>query len=346
MASDKTKTKEQIPELQEVIDSLPGFVLVVGKDGTWLKNSKSAEVYARAKALHQIITDFIQEDLFKKTVEIELEITGQIIPFIVTIETLFSEAGGFVVVGHPIIEIVQMRQEIEKQRALALAAARLAGISELSAGIAHEIKNPLAIIHGRIELLRRRHKDSGPEDSFLKNMQTIVDAISRINNIVDTLSSIADPQRRMSTDFCDLNELVSKIFKLYQFKFDKHQVTVHMIQAEELRCAINISQITQAIMQLINNSLYAIKNSDKKEITLELVKEADQAALYIKDSGVGVSDSAKERLFQPFFTTKPQGEGVGLGLATSLASVNENGGQLLLIQNANPTIFKLTLPLR
>ncbi|WP_299817261.1 ATP-binding protein [uncultured Jannaschia sp.] len=233
-------------------------------------------------------------------------------------------------------------QEELKETELSLAqSSKLAALGEMSAAVSHELNQPLAAMKtylaGARLLLERRRSDEA-----LSSFQRIDDLIDRMGAITRQLKSYA---RKGGEAFepVDMRDVISSALSLMepQLRQDKVQLSQIvpdgpvMVTADRLR-------LEQVVINLVRNALDAMNGTDDRELDI-LLSEGEEVVLAVRDTGHGLQDP--EKLFEPFYTTKKPGEGVGLGLAISSGIVNDMGGRLTA-RNAmkGGAVFEVRLP--
>ncbi|WP_323769847.1 cache domain-containing protein [Antarctobacter sp.] len=209
---------------------------------------------------------------------------------------------------------------------------KLASIGEITAGVAHEINNPVAVIQGNVDVIR---ETLGDKAASVKTELDLVDRqVTRIDAMVGKLLQFARPgEFHAYDDVVSLTPLVEDCLLLVEHVLSKSAITVEtwMETAPDVRA--DPGEMQQVIINLIMNALQAMGSNGR--LTLSLSTETrngqDGACLSVQDSGPGLSDGMAEAVFDPFFTTK-HGEGTGLGLSISQTLVQRAGG---LITAAN-----------
>lgn len=228
--------------------------------------------------------------------------------------------------------------------------AKMASLGEMAGGIAHEINNPLAIIRGRFEQLQSVIKN--PEinrDIALKFCDSGVQMIDRLKKIIQGLRQFSRDGARDPLVPVKIADIVndtlvfcSEKYKIKGIQLDVPEIPVHItIEGRH-------TQISQVLLNLLNNSFDAVANLPEKWVRLDvLVFEGtpNRCQLVVTDSGKGISKETADKLFQPFFTTKGIGQGTGLGLSISLGIIKDHGGTLTYDQNSPNTRFVINLPL-
>ncbi|MVM30691.1 GHKL domain-containing protein [Spirosoma sp. HMF4905] len=268
---------------------------------------------------------------------------------------------------HQSLEDLRATQEQLVQRE------KLASLGELTAGIAHEIQNPLNFVNNfaevSVELVEELHeereKPEGERDKELEtdllsdlgqNVQKISDHGKRAANIVRGMlqhSRTRSGQKQPT----DLNALVDEYLRLaYQGlrakdkSFNAHLTT----RFAPTLPAVNIvpEDIGRVLVNLFNNAFYAVQQKSQSEldfvptVSVQTAQDDNQLVIRIRDNGTGIPDEVRQKVFQPFFTTKPTGQGTGLGLSLSYDIVVKGHGGLLKVETepGEFTEFTITLP--
>ncbi len=237
-----------------------------------------------------------------------------------------------------ITEKVLTEQASEINRLQANHQSKLASLGEMSAGVAHEINNPLSIIQNGVLLLGRHRKDNV---QFEEKTQTITKAIQRISKIVSSLRKYARMQDNVEMKPHSLGQIVRDAITMTETKWSREQVKLDLDFQTETKIICDSSEIEQVIINLINNSVDAVKDSKKKSIRIQLLEESEHVVLRVIDSGIGISDEVEEKLFQPFFTTKGVGQGTGLGLSICKSILNHHKATIRLNRSFSNTCFEV-----
>ena len=200
-------------------------------------------------------------------------------------------------------------------------AERLAVVGRIAAGIAHEIRNPLAGISGSIELLRDAVPD-GSENRALMNI--VMREVDRLNGLITELLDYARPRDALKVKV-ELEPIVSETVRV--FEHDRSfPVTVAYRAAAAPTVLADPAQLRQVLFNLLRNAAEAMP--DGGEIGVELTRDAGDAVVEVRDQGGGIPHEHQERIFEPFFTTKASG--TGLGLPTVHRLVTEHGGTIVV----------------
>ncbi len=202
--------------------------------------------------------------------------------------------------------IAERTQELQESQALIVQQEKQAAFGLLAAGIAHEVGNPLASISSLMQLLNLRH-----EDEYTRSRLNMVD--DQLRRIQRTLHELVDFSRPANTEKtrCDVESVIEaalSIAKYYKRKKGRRIATRYAKPLPKL-CGLR-DQWVQVFLNLILNALDATEEGGRVEISTSL--KAGELRVAVADDGCGIPDSARERIFQPYYTTKPAGTGLGL----------------------------------
>ena len=242
------------------------------------------------------------------------------------------------------------RLEIELQvsKARQEEASRLATLGETAGGIAHEINNPLNVLVGVAELMKAIFEKDGAIEAHKLNdyCDRIVKYSMRIAKIVKGLRSIS---RDASGDpFTEVSflALIDETLELCRQQFVNRGIEL-VIKSEETDIVVEgrFAQLSQIVMNLLNNARDAVDGLQLATITVEVTQANGMGILRVWDSGVGISKEIEAKMMKPFFTTKPAGKGTGLGLSISNSIAHDHKGSLTLNRTIAASCFELQIPL-
>jgi PAS domain S-box-containing protein len=250
----------------------------------------------------------------------------------------------------------QIRKQLDESQ-------RLEAIGALSSGIAHEINTPIQFISDNLTYLRRATSqlvsENECEASKNKNEESLaeeidialedsVEGIKQVRDIILLMKDFAHPGSA-DKDFVNINELVENVLKFCRSKH-KHLADVKLLLEPDLPAVqCRHGQVQQVILNIVMNALDALEESDNANKMLQLRTEqnGDTVRLLISDTGPGIPEKLKSKIFLPFFTTKPVGKGTGQGLALAKDCIMKgHGGRLSLVHEAGfATTFLIELPI-
>ncbi|CCQ11351.1 probable sensory transduction histidine kinase [Pseudoalteromonas luteoviolacea B = ATCC 29581] len=235
-------------------------------------------------------------------------------------------------------KLAEQALAIEKQRSIQNS--KLASLGELAASIAHEINNPLGIISGSAQLLELPRIQQNPESVQAKAL-TIIKSTQRIEHITKSLRRFA----RSSFDDMDssprIDTLLHEALSLTKPNLRRHliELTIEGESDAQIRC--NEIELEQVFINLINNAVDAIKATSNPWIRIELLDLDEQVQVNIIDSGHGIPETLRQKLFEPFYTTKPKGQGTGLGLSICKEICVRHNAVLWLDSSHSNTCFSV-----
>lgn len=227
----------------------------------------------------------------------------------------------------------QMEEQLRLEQARNLQSAKLVSLGEISAGIAHEINNPLAVIIGNLDLL-----SSQLNDSQKLRTSKIYQGVKRVQEIIQALSRFVNTNRSQKNPV-DLSRVINHVVTLSQIKISTNQINLKIVKNCELEVMAYEPEIEQVLLTLINNAIDAVKSSPRKQISIKLTRLNDKKCILVEDSGIGIKEDVREKLFQPFFTEKRVGQGTGLGLVTARSIMREHRGDLFFVPQQPATTF-------
>ena len=250
-----------------------------------------------------------------------------------TIDKLHNSINDLAVTNEKLVSVQQALKQSEK----------MASMGQLSAGIAHELNNPLGVVIMYSNLLL----DELPRNSDARtDLKLIVDQANRCKKIVGGLLNFARKNQ--------VNPIEVRLESLVKQALDAiivpGNVEVEIIREGLLHATaeVDAEQIIQALTNLFKNAVEAMPEGGRLEIDIRC--DGTDAKFLISDTGTGIKEADKEKIFEPFYTTKGIGKGTGLGLATAYGIVKMHNGQINLATNADPamgetgTTFVVTLP--
>lgn len=245
-------------------------------------------------------------------------------------------------------ELQKLHQELEQQTSLLLEkeemlrrADRLSALGELSAGIAHEIRNPLASIKGTAEILQEDFPAASKKFEFL---QILIRETERLNKVVENFLSFARP-KIPDLGSCEVSAVLKSVLELVKHPASKGQVTIKTnFDGQGPDLIADAEQLKQAFLNIILNALQAMPQGG--ELSIVTRHQAPWVEIYFQDQGAGIPPHDLDKIFNPFYTTK--GEGTGLGLAITHRIIAENhGGQMEVeSEEGKGTKFIVRLPMK
>ncbi len=240
------------------------------------------------------------------------------------------------------LQVAQRSKQLEKAQKQLIHAEKMESIGRLSAGIAHEVKNPLAILQMSVDYLKGEDNDATIK-TILTDMD---DAINRADTVIKGLLDFSR-ETELEVKYADINEVISASFKLIEHETKQHNIKVSLTLAQDLPAlAMDKNRLQQVFINLFMNAIQAIGSQGEINVYSKLTYLSDprlidksegiftlqQQVIEIQfiDSGCGLEKKNEKNVFEPFFTTKPVGEGTGLGLSVSKKIIALHHGMITM----------------
>ncbi len=212
----------------------------------------------------------------------------------------------------------------------------------MSAGITHEISNPLSIIIGRITQLLRIELTADKKAEVEKGLLQIKSNAERIGTIIESVREYIYRNNEQTEDFISLEEMINNVLVFIGQRLKNHGVELRFKDIEQVYVSGHKGQFEQALLNLITNSFDAIDNQKEKWIEISATKSEDKVQIVVRDSGHGIAEEVRSKMLEPFYTTK-KNKGSGLGLAFVKGIAEKHGGHLKYVESEHTT-FMLELP--
>ncbi|MCU0594841.1 MAG: ATP-binding protein [Desulfobacterota bacterium] len=233
---------------------------------------------------------------------------------------------------------------IEKQQIqydhLAMQADKLSSLGRMAAGIAHEINNPLAGILLYSSNLVKKVPETGP---LKKGLEVIIHETIRCRGIIQDLLEFSRQREPVRTP-ADLNGVINKALSILANEFRLNRISLEKRLSDDLpRVLIDVNQVEQVFINFLINAVEAIQGQGSVSVRSYRDDDGQGAVVEIEDSGMGIPQEHLERIFEPFFSTKPKG--TGLGLAVNYGIIQKHGGQIKVSsQPGRGTTMTVRLP--
>lgn len=277
-------------------------------------------------------------------------------------------------------KISKSHEALVSQHSVLVKNEKLASIGLLSAGIAHEINNPLAFVSSNLEMLdsywqamdhlyqtlQNELHDAGISDDkkllfsklitekdleyiasdFINLFEDTQDGLMRVTTIVQNLQHFSRIQEEDWSN-CDINKSLKSTLKIINHQIKNANCKVELSLASIPAVWCNLGELNQVFLNLLQNAIHAMESLADKVLTLSTWQEDQNIFIRIKDNGKGIKAEHFEKIFDPFFTTKTIGEGTGLGLYISHKIVSDHGGEIDIVSEPNAGAqFTIQLPIK
>ncbi len=241
---------------------------------------------------------------------------------------------------------INYRKRIEKQRLMSIYHSRLASLSEMGGGIAHEINNPLTIIQGYaaqlISLVQRQQLN---EEKVTHAAEKIIETSERISKTIYKLRSFARDGEGEPFREHPVSAVVESALDFCRARFRNHNIKLTAAAIPpELMITCRPVQMIQTVFNLLNNSFDAVLPLKEKWVHVEVKDVGSEVEIHVTDSGKGIPADVAAKIFDPYFTTKDIGQASGLGLSISNSLVSAHGGKIYLAPKSENTCFVISVP--
>lgn len=331
-----------------VVESMPNGLISLDTDGkVTILNRKAAEILGldRERSVGCYLSDVMKAcnmeatflpayDVMEKRVDCPLE-EGKVIPLSITTSALRNRMGediGRVIILRDLREIEKLQDQLKRSE-------HLARLGEMAAGIAHEMRNPLSSIRGFMRYFRKQFPEGSEQDEYAEAM---VKEVGRLNRVIQDMLEFSKPMK-INLAEGNIPEIIDHSLRLVRSDLEDKAIHVQK-NVDPMLPAIKVDDrlMTQALLNLFLNAIEAMEPGG--ELTIDSRVQNGLLELAITDTGSGIQERDRERVFDPFFSTKA--DGVGLGLSIVHRIVEGHGGEIKVDSAKNKgTRFTLSLPL-
>ncbi len=237
---------------------------------------------------------------------------------------------------------IEPRSEQQEFLRHARQAEKMVALGELAAAVAHEVNSPLS---GILECMRIVESSQDSAEAFKRFGGLMRRGLEQIHRTVERILSFSQApttgRKRVALD-----ELVGNVVELMQLRARAEGVDLRTAGLTRCELVVDTDGIGQVLMNLINNALDAVSGCATRQVTVGMSTSADdEVGLYVEDTGRGIEPGLIERIFDPFFTSKPTGQGTGLGLSVSANVIRAHGGRIVVSpRSGGGTAFEVKLP--
>lgn len=314
--------------LRSLLDSMHSGVIVINEDGqvetisksfralTGLQSAEAGQPYtqllAGSEELRTLVAGSLSATALRHRYQGRLQSESDRLLDVFTSPLLLGEAHrGLILVFVDVTEEVRAQTELQRNRALS-------AIGQMTAQIAHEIKNPLGSIRFAAEVLKRQPPSKGRDFETIAVIERSVDHLA---TVVAELSDYARP-KELQRSVLNLNQLLDEIVPMVADRLATKQIHIDKSYAERLPAGqFDVTELKKLFLNLIINAIEA--SEPGKRIELRTVSDNGQVIVQIVDQGIGMDAETLRRLFEPFYTTKEKGTGLGMAIARKITELHK-----------------------
>lgn len=245
-------------------------------------------------------------------------------------------------------ELLASQKVVAEQQQAVLASAKMSALGEMAGGVAHEINNPLAAIKNISGQLQEVVDDDPLDRNLVKELASDVEkTTNRIAKIVQGLRTFSRDGSNDPFYQVNIHKLIEETLSFCGERFKSNGTKLIVGDfANDLTFEGRETEISQVLLNLLNNAHDAIAKEQDRWIKVEVLNDEHFIEIHVTDCGKGISQEVRDKMFQPFFTTKEIGKGTGMGLSISSGIVRKHGGELWLNTESKNTSFVVRLPKR
>jgi PAS domain S-box-containing protein len=266
-----------------------------------------------------------------------------------TIVPFLNEQGKpyqYVAIRFDVTEKKLIQENLEKERMRSMYAEKMASLGELAAGIAHELGNPAASINAWLDVIELQYeRESLDLNMFMQTVPKVRRDAKRMRDIIRGMLTYARDGSRDPFQSEGVKTILQTVVDYCGYKLRKTDVKITLLVPNPyLSLDCRITEISQMLVNFILNACDAVQELEEKWIEISAVEASGQVVFSITDSGHGIPDEIADKIFQPFFTSKPVGRGTGLGLSIAKSIIENHQGKISLDRSYDRTRFIISLP--
>ncbi len=241
-------------------------------------------------------------------------------------------------VGH--YQIDSEERLVERERRMQ--GDRLIAMQTLTAGLAHEVRNPLNAAKLQLELLERRLRRTTDDPRFIEPSELAQKEIERLTLLLNEFLAFAKPPE-LHTHDTDVSSIMRQVAELERVSAERRGAELRLVSCpEHLIALVDSAKIHQIVLNLVRNAIEAV--SAGGHVELELEGNENSICIRVKDDGTGIPEAVIPRIYEPFFSTKESGTGLGMSIVHSLVTLH--GGSIALDTSPRGTRFEISIPRR
>ncbi|MEJ7601807.1 MAG: protoglobin domain-containing protein [Kofleriaceae bacterium] len=218
-------------------------------------------------------------------------------------------------------------------------AERITAMRTMSAGLAHEVRNPLHAAKLQLELLERRLRKQGVDPTLVGPSLLAQQEIERLTSLLNDFLAFARPTE-LDSQSHDIARIVRNVVELERVTAERRGASLALVAPASLFARVDLAKLHQVTLNLVRNAIEAVSPGGR--VSVELTGRDDCFDLRVQDDGEGIPEELRARIYEPFFSTKETGTGLGLSIVHSLVTLH--AGEITLASGAGGTSFHVTIP--
>jgi PAS domain S-box-containing protein len=248
-----------------------------------------------------------------------------------------------------ITEKIENEKTIEKQKIAMMASSKMSALGQMAGDIAHEVNNPLTVIHGKVVQLQAMLKlnkvrnQEHDEEKLLAGLKKIEDTSIRISKIIQALRTVSRNAENDPMQKTELTKVLSDTLDICGERFKNSGIVLRTKNLDNHIIECRPVQLSQAFLNILNNCFDAVERLPNRWVEIAASVKSGEVEVQFLDSGEGIPKTIQSQLMEPFFTTKPPGKGTGLGLSITKKIVEEHQGRFYYDPQSANTRFVVEL---
>ncbi|RYZ75706.1 MAG: sensor histidine kinase [Proteobacteria bacterium] len=243
--------------------------------------------------------------------------------------------------------LVRIRtEELQSLHSKTVQTAKLAALGEMAGGVAHEINTPLSLILILADQIQDSLESPDQVTEAKASAELIAQTVLRISKIIKGLQTFARDGSKAAMENSSLVDVAEQTLQLCGQRMQGSAINFEFVKPEgsDAQVMCRSVEISQVMLNLLNNAYDAVHEQEKPWIKLEMKESKDTVVFEVTNSGPAIPEAVRQKLFQPFFTTKAPGKGTGLGLSISKGIVDQHAGKFFVDEKSDFTKFVVELP--
>lgn len=246
---------------------------------------------------------------------------------------------------------LEAKKESELRQAMREHSGKMAALGEMSSAMAHEINQPLSVINITIQTWEMLYKKGKLNvENVINELGTVKKNLHRVVRQIEHVRKLSHTSREIKPT--NIRQVIDDALSLCRIQFNKHNITIHENYPEEILMAMaDANELEQVFLNLFSNARYSIQEKNKiernfaGEVFVSMAVKGDRLVVKVADNGIGISESIRAKIFTPFVTNKPKGQGTGLGLHIATRILEKVDGEIYLEDADIGASFVVLLPL-
>jgi len=329
-----------------LLEANPAFLNMLGYTMEEIKKFNYKQL--TPEKWHEVEADIVEKQIVTRGYSNEYEKEyvkkdGTLLPITIRLWLISDEQGN----PAGMWAIIRDISEQKKIQLRLVRAEKMSALGTMAAGVAHELLNPMMGMLNFAQYCLKHTAEGDPRYPVLQDMER---ETRRCADIVGNLTTFSRMGKQDEEGYQKENftMIIDRVVKLLSYRIEKEHVSLTQhVDENTPKIWMEVNSMQQVLLNLISNALDALMENQKKEIHVEVHREDDFIQLTVADSGRGIAPENLEKIYDPFFTTKPIGQGTGLGLTTSRSIIESHGGDITCESKLGVgTIFKILLPIK